>query len=76
MNLVHLVLGVFCFTLFTVIVCLFRIEVSYLLLHNICFIVLFSFCLFMAFKLYVSILLARYLIVASLCSWGCKSHLE
>ena len=72
-NLAHFVFSVFFLSdlvLFSTGVNVFKSEVSYLLLYNICFIVLFFFSLFAAFKLYVSILLARYLTAASLCSWG------
>ena len=70
-NLAHLVFGVFFLSglvLFSTGVNLFKSEVTYLLLYNICFIVLFSFSLFVLFKLYVSIPLARHLIAATLCS--------
>jgi len=48
----------------------FRIEVSHLLFCKMCFNVLFSFSLLVAFKLYVFILLTKYLIAACLCSCG------
>ena len=69
-NLAHFVFGVFFlsdFVLFSTGVNLFKSEVSYLLLYNF-FIVLFSFSLFVAFKLCVFSLLARHLIYGSLCS--------
>ena len=47
---------------------LFKIETLCLLLCKIYFNLLFSLCLFMGFKLYVVILLERYLIAANLCS--------
>ena len=70
-NLAHIVFEVSFLSnlfLFLVGMHLFMCEGSYLLLHNVCFIVLFSFSLFLASKLYVSILLVRYLTAANLCS--------
>ena len=68
-NLAHLVFGIFFISghvLFSTGLNLFKSEISYLLLYDICFIVLFSFSLFVAFKLlYVSLLLNIYLIPAS-----------
>jgi hypothetical protein len=53
-NLVHLVESGF--FLYSVLVNMFRIGMSYLLLYKICFIVLFSFSLLIAFQFYVFIL--------------------
>ena len=70
-NLAHLVFGlrVICFIWFPVVVDLFRIQISYLLLRNTCLIVLYSFSVFMIFKLCFPFLVTN-LIVVSLCSWG------
>jgi hypothetical protein len=74
-NVDHLVFGVFIF-FFSVIVSLFKSGISYLLLCNILFIILFAFLLFVAFKLYVSFLLVRHLTAANLCCKGCQESLE
>ena len=56
-------------------VILFKIFTSYLLLCNICFIVSYSFLLFVLFIGYVERWLIRYLTAASFCSGGWQESL-
>jgi len=67
-NLGHFVFWVSCSLLLFLLLTLCKIDVSYLLLCKICFSLSYSFFMLIGSKLYVVILLTRYLIADSLSS--------
>jgi hypothetical protein len=70
-NFAHFVLVVSCSLFsFLLLLTLCKMDVSYLLLCKICFNLLCSFCMLVGSRLYVVILLTKYLIADSLCSRG------